>query len=194
MKTYSLDDKLENTEKKLEIINHQYDSLSIQYNIIRKNLNLNNNQLDNLNQKTDVGFKQNEEYFKSIDTKNLHRDRILTSSQKNKMISILKSLPGNNIEFRYPAMGNQENGRYTEQLVGVFKASGWNAWKNSQIGGTDNKMTEVNIIIKTQDNIETNKIVNVIVDAFNAAKINFKIRIDTSMESNKQIVIYVCEG
>jgi len=190
----NLSNKFDSTKHKLNVVAQKYDSLKFHYQVINNKLEITEKQLLILGNKTDRGFQNNESYLKSIDTKNLERQRILSSNQIDLIYNELLKFKKTEILIDYPEFGDQENAKYTEYFIKVFRKAGWVVQTRSIIGGSDNNMTEVNIILKSTEYEPKKEIYNCLYRAFEKAGLKFKFRIDPKMKSDDEIRLHINEG
>lgn len=130
------------------------------------------------------GFAQNQQYFESIETKKLTRKRLLTVEQKNNMIPILSTQKGKSLKIEC-SESDKESGQFAAQILQVFRTAGWKTWLNGVIGGysNDTDMAELNILIKDINDYPPE--VFTIFKAFQAAKLDFKVRIYLPLKRNE---------
>lgn len=130
------------------------------------------------------GFAQNQEYFESIETKKLIRKRLLTVEQKNKMTPILSTQKGKSLKIEC-SESDKESGQFAAQILRVFRTAGWKTRLSRVIGGysNDTDMAELNILIKDISDYPPE--VFAIFKAFQAAKLDFKVRIYLPLKRNE---------
>ena len=189
-----LNDKLDSTRIELNEITKNYDSLQFQYAVIENKLEVTDNQLTSLNIKTEQGFKNNEDYLKSIETKNIVRQRILTSNQDEVIYNEIIKYKKTKILIDYPEFGDQENAKYASYFIELFRRAGWIVSTRTVVGGSDNKMSEVNIILKSIDYEPKKEVYNSLNRAFEKAGLKFKFRIDPKTKSFDDIRLHINKG
>lgn len=186
--------KLDSTRNELKQITNKYDSLKFQYAVINNRLDMTENQLKELGNTTVIGFQNNEDYLKSIETKNLERQRILTTEQQDIIYNEIVEYKKSKILIDYPAFGDQENAKFAKYFIELFRKAGWIVETREVVGGTDNNMTEVNIILKSIEYEPKKEIYNCLNRAFEKAGLKFKFRIDASSRSFEEIRLHINKG
>jgi hypothetical protein len=186
-------DKLEVINQSHDAIKNKYDSIKIQYGLIVQELDSTKKVLNGLNTNTLNGFKRNEDYFKSIQIKNIERRRILTDQQQKNLIELLSTKSGN-ILIGYNVTDDQEIISYTQFFIDVFTKAGWIVNNTKYLGFGDGNMAELNFIIKDINDPNIQEYLNIINEAFSKAELNFKIRIYPEMNSKELISLFISKG
>jgi hypothetical protein len=175
-------------------LDYKYDSLLIHNKIINKQLSYHSSQIKALEKLTDDGFKSNEQILKTLDTKNLNRDRVLTIKQQTVMINQLLKLKNQTVLFKYKGFGSEENVRYAKQFISVFKKAGWKVEENFTMITLGNITEEITICVKTLENDELLKNLRILGAAFTKAGLKYKTMIDPNIKSEDTFNILIAEG
>lgn len=138
-------------------------------------------QVGQAERKAESAGKQAEETQSKI------RPRRLSAAQFDELATILKNIPGQSVDFQFIS-GDAEAYRLLEQLINVFKASGWNVQNPREIFFGIHATGLFLIVRSVEDAPGYTKMLQ---DAFRDAGLDTPVFVDSNYEKVKQIRISV---
>ncbi len=175
-------------ENEIHILQNKNDSLLIVNNNLQVKIENQSSELKKLNIMTDVGFRQNQEYFESIKTKDISRNRIITSQQKEILLSVLIKYKG---KIKITVYANEsECHDFGYKWMDIFKDAGWEIIDNDI---TSNSMIINGITLLIKDKIECPKELNYVTEALDKANFVYDIKLYGALPISK-LVLYIGEN